>query len=207
MDTHVLSGASKLNYAYDMCTFISWVCCLGITPSPNILSRVGRHCRVWQRGRIAVLFALIPLLSGCGAIWESMYPSQASTLPPYAFHLASTTDKPGLLPWSNVQGQHTLYLQREALLTRVDIKGASAMADATGQFFVAIRLSDSGSRKLARVSADHIGQSLALVTGGYLMGSALIDAPIDKGLFAMAVTSRSSAFALADFLSPDRPVQ
>jgi preprotein translocase subunit SecD len=162
---------------------------------------------MWRSGRMALLCAFLLLISGCGAIWESMHPSQANALPPYAFHLASASDKPGLLPWSNLTGQHTLYLQREALLTRVDIKGASAMADVTGQFFVAIRLSDSGSRKLARVSADHIGQSLALVTGGYLMGSALIDAPIDKGLFAMAVTSRSSALALADFLSPDRPVQ
>lgn len=150
--------------------------------------------------------ALMPMLSGCGAIWESMYPPGAN-LPSYSFHLASTRDKPGLLPWSDAQGQYTLYLQRESLLTRVDIKGASAMVDGSGQFFVAIRLSDGGSRKLARASADQIGQSLALVTEGYLMGSALIDAPIDKGLFAMAVTSRSSAFALAEFLAPDRPVQ
>jgi len=156
---------------------------------------------------MAVLVAFILFLSGCGAIWESMYPSEANALPSYSFHTASTSDTPGLLPWSDAQGRHTLYLQREALLTRADIKGASPMVDGAGQFFVAIRLSDSGSRKLARVSADHIGQSLALVTGGYLMGSALIDGPIDKGLFAMAVTSRSSAFALAEFLAPNRPVQ
>ena len=163
--------------------------------------------RAWQKGCMAALIAFMPLLSGCGAIWESMYPSVPSNQPPYAFHLASKNEMPGLLPWKDRSGEHTLYLQREPLLTRVDIKGASAMVDGAGQFFVAIRLSDSGSRKLARVSVDHIGQSLALVTGGYLMGSALIDAPIDKGLFAMAVTSRNSAFALAEFLAPDRPVQ
>lgn len=190
-----------------MHTFINWLFCLDSTFYLKIFGRSRRCDRMWQRGRVAILFAFVPVLSGCGAIWESMYPSQAHALPPYAFHLASKSDKPGLLPWSDAQGQHTLYLQREALLTRADIKGASAMVDATGQFFVAIRLSDSGSRKLTRVSAEHIGQSLALVTGGYLMGSALIDGPIDKGLFAMAVTSRSSAFALAEFLSPDRPVQ
>jgi preprotein translocase subunit SecD len=153
------------------------------------------------------LLAVIPAFTGCGALWESMYPSESNKLPAYSFHIASTHDAPGLLPWTDAQGKQTLYLQRESLLTRADIKGASPMVDATGQFFVAIRLSDSGSRKLASMSRTNVGQSLALVTGSYLMGSALMDGPIEKGLFAMAVTSRNSAFALAEFLSPDRPVQ
>jgi hypothetical protein len=191
-----------------MCKLRRWVFGSDMTLLQQTPKIVGPKQVMWLRRSIDMLVvACLLMLSGCGALWESMYPSEASKLPTYAFHLASTQDAPGLLPWSDGPGRHTLYLQRESLLTRSDIKGASPMVDAAGQFFVAIRLSDSGSRKLTSVSRDHIGQSLALVTGGHLIGSALIDGPIDKGLFAMAVTSRNSAFALADFLAPDRPVQ
>lgn len=158
---------------------------------------------------IATLTGMLFLvtLSGCGAIWDAMYPSEPENLAPYAFHIASQTEQADLLPWTDTQGRQTLYLQREPILTRADVKAASPMVDPSGQFFVAIRLTDAGSRKLARVSVEHVGQSLALVTGNYLMGAALIQGPIDKGLFAMAVTSRSSAIALADFLAPDRPIE
>ena len=167
----------------------------------------GFGAKLRQTFRLLAFIVFMPTLAGCGAIWESIYPSEPENLPPYAFHIASESDAVGLLAWTDTQGRQTLYLQREPILTRTDVKAASPMVDPRGHYFVAIRLTDGGSRKLARVSSEHIGQSLALVTGSYLMGAALIDGPIDKGLFAMAVTSRTSAVALAKFLAPDRPFQ
>ena len=89
-----------------------------------------------------------------------------------------------------------------AAIEGADIKMAVPMKDAAGYFFVGIQLNDSGSRKLAQATPQMVGKQLVLVVDDRLLGAALIDGPIDKGVFAMATSDRHAAFILSDLLSP-----
>lgn len=141
------------------------------------------------------------LLPGCGAIWDQLYPIEDKRAQA-GFYLSQATYEQGLLSFTPRGGGQRLYLQQQPLVTGSEIQSATPMVDASGHFFVAIRLKDSGARKLAQATAKSHGQSLALRLGDQLLGAAPIDGPIDKGLFAMATRDRASAIALAQLLSP-----
>ena len=153
------------------------------------------------RGLTFLVLLVTLSLSGCGALWDAMYPPPPDPRATVGFYIAKTEPSEGWLKRSTTDSDRVLYLSQEAIVTGTEIRSATPMIDPAGYFFVAIRLNDSGTRKLAQASARAAGDRLALVIDSRLLGSAPIDAPIDKGLFAMATRDRSSAFALAQALS------
>lgn len=155
-------------------------------------------CR-WISRVFLVFFALS--IAGCGAIWDNLFPldDERSQI---GFYLARPTYEQGLMSFTPRGGGQRLYLQQQPIVTGLEIRSATPMIDATGHFFVAIRLKDSGARKLAQATEDSKGHLLALRAGDQLIGAAPIDGPIDKGLFAMATRDRASAIALSQLLNP-----
>lgn len=155
--------------------------------------------------RVFVVSALLVLLTGCGAIYDAIVPPPPDDRQHIAFYFAQSEYEQGLVMRAARGGEPKLYAQQTPIVEGTDIKRAVAMRDAAGYFFVGIQLNDSGARKLAQASPAMIGKQLALVVDGRLFGMALIDGPIDKGMFAMATADRNAAFALADLLSPKIP--
>jgi len=152
--------------------------------------------------RLLIVLALMFVLSGCGAIYDAIVPSPPDPRQEISFYFAQDEYKQGLIRRAAIGGDPTLYTQQKSIIDGSDIDQAVPMRDAAGYFFVGIRLKDSGARKLAQATPDMIGKQLALVIDGRLLGAALIDDPIDKGMFAMATSDRNSAVALAELLNP-----
>jgi len=156
-----------------------------------------------KRARQCLLVAVMLTLGGCGAIWDQIYPEPQPDAS-IGFYIAQVDYAQGLLSFVPNPGGARLYLQQQPIVKGVEIQSATPMVDRAGYFFVGIRLTDSGARKLAQATAEATDKQLALLVGGRLMGAAVIDGPIDKGMFAMATRDRASAFALADLLEPKR---
>jgi preprotein translocase subunit SecD len=155
--------------------------------------------------RTIALIGLLAFVSGCGAIYDAIVPPPPDDRQAIAFYFAQADYEPGLVMRTARGGEPKVYAQQKPIVEGVDIKMAVAMKDAAGYFFVGIQLNDSGARKLAQASPTMIGKQLALVVDGSLLGRALIDGPIDKGMFAMATADRQTAFTIADLLSPKSP--
>lgn len=142
------------------------------------------------------------MLSGCGALWDLAYPPPPDPRAAIGFYLAKTVPTEDWVK-REVDGEEPpLYLAPTPVVLGTDVQAATPMTDPSGLFFVAIRLNDSATRKLAEVSALALGDQLALVMNDWLLGAALIDAPIDQGLFAMAVRDEAAAFVLSLTLHP-----
>ena len=155
--------------------------------------------RTWLAG----LF--LSLLTGCGAIYDAMVPPPPDGRQNVAFYFAQDSYEQGLVMRAARGGEPKVYAQQKPIIEGSDIKMAVPMKDAAGYFFVGIQLNDSGARKLAQATPSMIGKQLALIVDDRLIGAALIDGPIDKGMFAMATSDKNAAFALSDLLSPRSP--
>ncbi len=158
-----------------------------------------RYGYVWSRW-LTVCLAIG--LTGCGALWDAAYPPPPDPRVVVGFYIAKTQAAPGWIEQSMDGADAVLYLSQEPIVSGTEIRSATPMRDAAGYFFVGIRLNDSGARKLAQASTRAVGDRLALVINERLLGSALIDAPIEKGMFAMATRDRASAMTLSQALSP-----
>lgn len=144
-------------------------------------------------------------LTGCGAIYDAIVPPPPDDRQNVAFYFAQDDYEQGLVMRAARGGEPKVYAQQKPIIEGPDIKMAVPMKDAAGYFFVGIQLNDSGARKLAQATPQMIGKQLALVVDDRFVGAALIDGPIDKGMFAMATSDRNAAFALSDLLSPKSP--
>lgn len=145
---------------------------------------------------------LLSLLTGCGAIYDAIVPPPPDDRQNIAFYFAQDEYEQGLVVRAARGGEPKVYAQQKPIIEGTDIKMAMPMKDAAGYFFVGIQLNDSGARKLAQATPQMIGKQLALVVDDRLLGAALIDGPIDKGMFAVATSDRNAAFVLSDLLSP-----
>lgn len=157
------------------------------------------------RLRVILSVGIFALLTGCGAIYDAIVPPPPDDREQIAFYFAQPDYEQALVMRAARGGEPKVYAQQTPIVVGTDIKMAVAMKDAAGYFFVGIQLNDSGARKLAQASPSMVGKLLALVVDGRLYGMALIDGPIDKGMFAMATADRNAAFALANLLSPKVP--
>jgi preprotein translocase subunit SecD len=147
----------------------------------------------------------VALITGCGAIYDAIVPPPPDDRQQVAFYFAQDEYEQGLVMRTARGGEPKLYTQQTPIIKGAEIKMAVPMKDPNGYFFVGIQLDDSGARKLAQATPDMIGKQLALVVDDRLLGAALIDGPIDKGMFAMATSDRNAAFVLAGLLSPRSP--
>ncbi len=141
-------------------------------------------------------------LSGCGALWDLAYPPPPDPRASNGFYLAKTEPTVDWVKREGVGQEPTLYLAPTPVVLGTAVQAATPMTDPSGLFFVAIRLNGTGTRKLAEVSALALGDQLALVIEDRLLGAALIDAPIEQGLFAMATRDETAAFILSLALHP-----
>ena len=157
---------------------------------------------IFSRVRNGFVFGLLGLLTGCGAIYDAIVPPPPDDRQNVAFYFAQDVYEQGLVMRAARGGEPKVYAQQQPIVEGTDIKMAVPMKDAAGYFFVGIQLNDSGARKLAQSTPQMIGKQLALVVDDRLLGAAFIDAPIDKGMFAMATSDRNAAFVLSDLLSP-----
>lgn len=155
--------------------------------------------------RLSLTVGLLGLLAGCGAIYDAIVPPPPDERQKVAFYFAQDDYEQGLVMRAARGGDPKVYTQQTPIVQGTDIKMAVPMKDASGYFFVGIQLNDSGERKLAQSTPQMIGWQLALIVDERLLGAALIDGPIDKGMFAMATSDRNAAFVLSDLLSPKSP--
>jgi len=155
--------------------------------------------------KVFFLLILTVSLAGCGAIYDSVVPPPPDDRQQVAFYFAQQEYEQGLVMRTARGGEPRVYAQQKPIVQGTDIQRAVPLRDAAGYFFVGIELNDSGARKLAQATPRMIGKQLALVVDDRLLGVALIDGPIDKGMFAMATSDRNGAFALSDLLSPKSP--
>jgi preprotein translocase subunit SecD len=144
-------------------------------------------------------------LTGCGAIYDAIVPPPPDERRNVAFYYAQDDYEQGLVMRTARGGEPKLYTQQKPIVEGTDIKMAVPMKDPAGYFFVGIQLNDSGARKLAQTTPQMIGKQLALVVNDRLLGAALIDGPIEQGMFALATSDRNAAFVLSDLLSPKSP--
>lgn len=157
---------------------------------------------------MTVVAMMTAWLAGCGAIYDAIVPPPVDERrQKIAFYFAQPDYEQGLVRRAAAGGEPVLYAQQKPILEGDDIDQALPMRDASGYFFVGIKLKDSGARKLAQSTPAMIGKQLALVVDERLLGAAPIDGPIDKGMFAMATSDRNAAFVLAGLLNPITPGQ
>ena len=155
-----------------------------------------------RRGLLVALLTALTALTGCGAIYDSIVPPPPDQRQQIAFYFAQATYEQGLVMRAARGGEPKVYAQQTPIIKGSDITMATPMKDAAGYFFVGIQLNDSGARMLAQATPQMIGKQLALVVDDRLLGAALIDGPIEQGMFAMATSDKNAAFALSDLLSP-----
>ncbi|MCD8536808.1 MAG: hypothetical protein LRY56_04625 [Burkholderiaceae bacterium] len=165
------------------------------------MDRIYSNVYLAWRNCLPVLVSLF-FLSGCGAIYDAIVPPPPDDRQNIAFYFAQDEYEQGLVVRAARGGEPKVYAQQKPIIEGTDIKMAMPMKDAAGYFFVGIQLNDSGARKLAQATPQMIGKQLALVVDDRLLGAALIDGPIDKGMFAVATSDRNAAFVLSDLLSP-----
>ncbi len=155
--------------------------------------------------RVLVTTFLVVVLPGCGAIYDVVVPPPPDERRSVAFYYAQEDYEQGLVMRTAGGGEPKLYTQQKPIVEGTDIKMVAPMKDPAGYFFVGIQLNNSGARKLAQTTPQMIGKQLALVINDRLLGAALIDGPIEQGMFALATSDRNAAFALSDLLSPKSP--
>lgn len=179
--------------------------------APTPIQKTGHTVRWLASGRwlmMTVVTMMAAWLAGCGAIYDAIVPPPVDeSRKKIAFYFAQPDYEQGLVRRAAVGGEPVLYTQQKPILEGEDIDQAVPMRDAAGYFFVGIKLKDSGARKLAQSTPNMIGKQLALVVDDRLLGAAIIDDPIDRGMFAMATSDRNAAISLAMLLNPGKPGQ
>lgn len=163
---------------------------------------------VVKQGVLGLRTALIALLclglSGCGAIWDSIYPP-VETRDQMVFHVAKDT------PYANWQlkmgplGNPTVYVQPEPLFKGSAIEMVEPMRDASGTYFVGVMVSPDAATRLAQATQSPPVLITLLWQGG-LFKVLPVQEPITGGTFAIAVKDAASADILSRVLSDRSPL-
>lgn len=146
-------------------------------------------------------FVTVTLLSGCGALWDSIHPP-VEERDKLAFHLGRTEPHVGWQIRTGPLGDPRVYIQPAALFTGSAIELAAPMVDARKQYFVGVKLNPQASARLARATENSVGESVVLLWESRLVNVMPIDAPIMLGTFAIPVKDLSAAYDLSRLLSP-----
>ena len=141
------------------------------------------------------------LLSGCGALWDSMYPP-VEDRDKLAFHLGRTEPYGDWQLRAGPLGDPRVYVQPVALFTGSAIELAAPMVDARKQYFVGVKLNPEAAGRLARATENSVGESVVLLWETRLVNVMPIDAPIPLGTFAIPVKDVSAAYDLSRLMAP-----
>jgi len=158
-----------------------------------------RASRVFQ---VAYSIVMMLFLSGCGAIWDSIYPPE-DPREHIAFHLGSDKPQPGWKLYAGSGGMPDIYVQPQALMTGGSIRQADPLADRQGRYYVGVSVTEQAASRLGmateRVSRGYL---LVIVEKGKLAGAMPLQEPITGTQFAIPVKSVQDAVSLAKVLSP-----
>ena len=107
-----------------------------------------------------------------------------TTLARFAIHLLAAGPGLGVVEAASPEDGETLYVHSERHVSEADVQSASVEpADAGCR--VGIRLTTHGTRKLADLTRDHVGERLALVIDGQVVMSPTIRSEISQGLVVL----------------------
>lgn len=121
----------------------------------------------------ALIVVASPLLVGCGE------KAQPVTL---EFRLAEREPTEGMteMVFSGRDQRDTLYLHTEVLLSGEDVIDASATTENESPV-VALRFTESGTKKFADITGSNIGRHLGMVVDGKLLSAPVIRDTIASG--------------------------
>ena len=141
------------------------------------------------------------LLSGCGALWDSMYPP-VEDRDKLAFHLGRPEPYGDWQLRTGPLGDPRVYVQPVALFTGSAIELAAPMVDARKQYFVGVKLNPEAAGRMARATENSVGESVVLLWEARLVNVMPIDAPVRLGTFAIPVKDVSAAYDLSRLMAP-----
>lgn len=156
----------------------------------------------WPKAAVLHLISLLlvaTLLSGCGAIWDDMYPP-TEVRDQMTFHLAREQPYSTWPLRMGAQGKPRAYVQPQALFQGSAIDMAAPMVDAQGRYFVGVKLGPDAARRLAQATQTDV-QAMALVWQGRLFQVLKVQEPIALGTFAIPVSNAASAQELSRILN------
>ena len=94
------------------------------------------------------------------------------------FRLAEAAPAEGLTEATEVGTNKKVYLHKTAGLTNSDIDRAKLGKDADGKPVVELSFTKDGGKKMAKMTGDHIGKSLAILIDGKVIMAPRINDPI-----------------------------
>jgi SecDF, P1 head subdomain len=102
----------------------------------------------------------------------------------FAIHLLATGPGFGVVEAASPDGGEPVYVRPERYVSEADVRSAW-VERAEGRCRVGIRLTAGGTRKLADLTRDHVGERLALMVDGEVVMSPTIRSEITDGLVAL----------------------
>jgi preprotein translocase subunit SecD len=99
----------------------------------------------------------------------------------FEIRLAETQPAKGLTE-AIVEGTtRKVYLHKEAALTNKDVAMAQATTRDGDSAVIDVRLTEDGAKKLAKLTANHVGQPLAIMLDGKVLAAPVVRDPITGG--------------------------
>lgn len=127
-------------------------------------------------------------------------PATASSVQMFVGQLTSA---PGLQEVKLADG--AIYINPTPVLFQTDLDHVQALQDQSGNSFVGLRFNQTGSKKLSQISAQHVGDLLAMVVNGELVAAPRIAGPLDNGVLAFHVASSTVAMDIANRIKAGMP--
>jgi preprotein translocase subunit SecD len=119
---------------------------------------------------------LLGLLTGTGFLPAENPDDKAKVK--VEFRLAEAAPAEGLTEATEQGTNKKVYLHKIADLTNSDIERAKLGKDADGKPVVEISFTKDGGKKMAKLTGDHIGKSLAILIDGKVIMAPRINDPI-----------------------------
>lgn len=103
----------------------------------------------------------------------------------FAIHLVAAGPGGGVVMASSSQGGEPVPIASERHVSNVDVEAARVARTDAGGCQVDVRLTGAGTRKLARLTRDHVGERLALLIDGRVAMTPTIRSEIAQGTVAL----------------------
>lgn len=100
--------------------------------------------------------------------------------PTFEIHLAESWNKDGLRPMKVFQREETIYVYKDAVMTRADFENARKIADEYGRPAVEMMLTESGFKKMVAVTKGNLHKQVAIILDGNVISAPVIEAPLSK---------------------------
>jgi hypothetical protein len=152
----------------------------------GLLLMIAAKQKIALAAAIALLLALGATLTLTNRLKETANRSQPPAYQPVAgleFRWVAddsdTDSSVDLLPDGNDRtNQHKFRVLREVALDARHVESATLSKDDPGSKVIAVRLTEAASRKFTEDTANHLGQQLAIVWNGRVIGAPVVRSPI-----------------------------